>query len=103
MPITPIEVVTMAPKSQEASVFKHQEVQKTFNDQAIFNSEFKQEIQHNNNQTVKTSKGENKEYRYDAKEKGNNSYMGKKQKKKQKENESDKKGNIQSGSIDIRI
>jgi len=103
MPITPIEIAAIAPKSQEASHYKQHESQRPINEQAQISSKFNNEIHHNNLQTVKTNKSDNKEYRYDAKEKGNNSYAGSNQKKKQKEKEEAAKDNFRSGSIDIKI
>lgn len=103
MPITPIEVATMAPKSQEASIYKHQENQKPLNEQMVINNQFNNEVKHNSQQTVKTLKGDNNEYRYDAKEKGNSSYSGSKQNKKKKKQEEVKKDSYRPGSIDIRI
>ncbi len=103
MPITPIEIATMAPKSQEVTHYKHQESQKPLNEQIVIGQQFNNHIKHDSQQTVQTIKSENKEYRYDAKEKGNNSYSGKKQDKKKKEKEAAPKDNFRSGSIDIKI
>lgn len=103
MPITPIEVATMAPKSQEVSNYKHQENQKPMNDQILIHSKLNEEVKHNSQQTVKSTKSENKEYRYDAKEKGNNSYTGSNSKKKKKEEPEPEKKNMKASSIDIRI
>lgn len=103
MSITPIDMVTMAPKSQEVSQHKQQEVQKPFQEQLQASSQFKSEIRHNSQQAVKTSKGDNPAYRYDAKEKGNNSYQDSKQKKKQKEKETESGSRKKTNSIDIRI
>ncbi|QHQ62101.1 hypothetical protein Ana3638_15995 [Anaerocolumna sedimenticola] len=104
MPITPIEIAAMAPKSQEASLYKHQESQKPLNEQIVIGQQFNNHIKQNNQQTVGTIKSENKEYRYDAKEKGNNSYSGSKQNKKKNNNKgAAPKDNFRSGSIDIKI
>ncbi len=106
MPITPIEVAAMVPKSQDASIHRQQQTQKPINEQIQIHQHINAEIKHNNQQTVKTQKGDNPEYRYDAKEKGNNDYPGSKHNKSKKEkNEKDKKLNKSQipGSIDIRI
>lgn len=104
MPITPIEIATMAPKSQEVSNYKHQESQKPMNDQILIHNKLNQEALHDSQQAVKTAKGDNREYRYDAKEKGNNGYAGSNSKKKKKEEESkEKPQKMRAGSIDIRI
>lgn len=105
MAITPIEVATMAPKSQVIAPVHQHNVQKPVHDQLQFSQQFNQEIKQNSKQTVKTIKSENNEYRYDAKEKGNNSdnykYSGKK--KKAKEQEKGKASSPHKGGIDIRI
>ncbi|MDF2800486.1 MAG: hypothetical protein K0S61_389 [Anaerocolumna sp.] len=105
MPITPIEVAAMVPKSQDASLHRQQQTQKPINEQIQIHQHINTEIKHNNQQTVKTQKSDNKEYRYDAKEKGNNSYSGSKGKKGKKDSDG-KDSNPQPplpGSIDIRI
>ncbi|MFV0342290.1 MAG: hypothetical protein ACK5JH_05265 [Anaerocolumna sp.] len=105
MPITRIEVAAMAPKSQDASLYRQQQIQKPVNEQIQIHQHINSEIKHNNQQTVKMQKSENNEYRYDAKEKGNNSHSGKKgKKKKDSEKESKSKSELPYlGSIDIRI
>ncbi len=105
MPITPIEVAAMVPKSQDASYHRQQQTQKPINEQIQIHQHINTEIKHNNQQAVKTQKSDNKEYRYDAKEKGNNNYSGSKGKKNKKEQEQ-KGSKIKPplpGSIDIRI
>lgn len=108
MAISPVEMISMAPKSQEASFMKQSEVHKPNVEQQVMTAKMNQEIKHNSTQAVPTKKSNNPEYRYDAKEKGNNSYQGKEQKKKDsKKNEMDKDKKNNSGSsfgrIDIRI
>jgi len=105
MPIRPIDIVTMAPKSQEVSTYKQQEVQKPMNEQMHLHNQFNNEIRHNQQQTTKTVKAENTEYRYDAKEKGSNSYSGSgyNQKKKKEKDETAIKDHFHTGSIDIKI
>ncbi len=107
MTITPIEIATMAPKSQEASVFKHHESQRPMNEQAQISTQIHNQIQHNQQKAVKTGKSENEDYRYDAKEKGNNSYSAMNQKKKQGDKGNGKNkastDTVRPGSIDIKI
>jgi uncharacterized protein YwqG len=105
MPIKPIDIITMPPKSQEVSVYKQHEVQKPMNEQMHLNNQFNNEIRHNGQQATKTIKSENREYRYDAKEKGNNSYNGSGYhgQKKKKEEEAASKDHFHTGSIDIKI
>lgn len=104
MPITPIEVAAMVPKSQDASYHRQQQTQKPVNEQIQIHQHINNEIKHNNQQAVKLQKGDNKEYRYDAKEKGNSSYSGSQKKKGKKDkNGEDPKKSMLPGSIDIRI
>lgn len=105
MAIPPIEVLAMAPKSQEVTPYKVAQHDKPMHDQSHIGSQLQQEVRHNSQQAVKMSKSENNQYRYDAKEKGNNSFQ-KNQKKKSKEqqNQDKKKQNeIKLSNFDIRI
>lgn len=103
MPITPIEVITMAPKSQEASHFKQNEVQKTFAEHTQLAASYSKETKHNSQQTIKATKSENNEYRYDAKEKGNGSYSEQEKENKKKKQETDKDKEIRLSNFDIKI
>lgn len=104
MPITPIEVAAMVPKSQDASYHKQQQTQKPVNEQIQIHQHINTEIKHNNQQAVKLQKGDNTEYLYDAKEKGNASYSGSQKKKGKKDkNGKDPRQSMLPGSIDIRI
>lgn len=104
MPITPIEVAAMVPKSQDASYHRQQQTQKPINEQIQIHQHINAEIKHNNQQAVKLQKGDNTEYRYDGKEKGKASYSGSQKKKGKKDkDEKDPKQSMLPGSIDIRI
>lgn len=107
MSITPIEMISIPTKSQEASLVKSIEHQKPTNEQLTFGAKFQQEIKHQSEKTVATTKGDNPEYRYDAKEKGNHSFnqQQKKQNKKDKKEKDciSKDGYEQHRGIDIRI
>lgn len=101
MPISRLDIISMAPKSQEVTQYKQGEVSKTFAEQVQIQAGFKKEIEHNNRQSVKSTKSENKQQRFDAKEKGSNSYeyqRGKKQK-----NEVEDKTEIKLSKFDIKI
>lgn len=103
MPITPIEVLSMANKTQEAAFVKHAEIQKPVTEQEAIASNFKSQLQQNSEKTVAPSKSENPEYRYDAKDKGNNTFYNQQQKKdkqKKKEHKQEKPTHV---GIDIRI
>lgn len=106
MPITQLDMISMAPKSQEASQIKHTETVRTAHEQAQISTDFKKEVKHNSMQTTKATKSEIAEYRYDAKEKGNNTYSYPyQQQKKKKKQDGDKKENtpIKLSNFDIKI
>lgn len=88
MPITRMDVVTMAPKSQEVTTYKVAQHERPMNEQMQLGTQLSKELKHNSMQPVKATRSDNPEYRYDAKEKGNNSYQGKKKNQKKKRNTS---------------
>lgn len=107
MPITPIEIAAMGPKSQAVTQIKHPDIQKPITEQVQLSQQFNKDIHHDSMQTVKTFKSENNENRYDAKEKGNGSSYNsdKKNGKGNKDNRPStiKENNSRPGSIDIKI
>ena len=82
--ITPIEMYSMVPKSQEASMIHSTANAKHAAQQQEGMQEIAQQARQNTQQTVQTTAAEYAEYRYDAKEKGNGTYSrdGKNKKKK---------------------
>ncbi|BCN31504.1 hypothetical protein [Anaeromicropila herbilytica] len=105
MPITQLDMISMAPRSQEASQYKHIETTKLAAEQNQISTQFNQEIKHNSQQTTKTNKTENNEYRYDAKEKGNSTYYNQNDNKKKKKSETKKEEDkqIKLSNFDIKI
>ncbi len=99
MPVGPIEVI----RAQEATQIRHMDAQRAQHAQEMINKNFQTMVEHEHNKPVETTKPENTEYRYDAKEKGNNQYTGSDSKKKEKENKKDPKDTPKSGGIDILI
>ncbi len=104
MALRPIDMMVMPNRSQEASQQHSAANAKHTHAQNSMNAQFSTEVRHNSEQTVKMTKSENNEYRYDAKEKGNSSYQGSKNKKKKKEDESSEKAKrIKISNFDMRI
>lgn len=104
MSINPIDIVTIAPKSQETSQMQSANQHKVQHMQEAQEVKFQKEVEHNTKQTVKTIKGENNEYRYDAKEKGNGTYeKKKKEQKKKQESSKEEKEKMKLSSFDITI
>ncbi|NLP34610.1 MAG: hypothetical protein GX359_05360 [Clostridiales bacterium] len=102
MPIRPVEII----QSQGASQFKHIESQRTIHQQVHNSNNFQNLIKQESAKTKESTKSENNEYRYDAKEKGNNQYYGSGNRKKKNKNGSKqekKSPSKRSGGIDILI
>lgn len=101
MPIRPVEVV----RTQEASQLKHMDIQRTQHAQVQQGKDFQNLIKQEQYKPTQATKSENKEYRYDAKEKGNNSYNGSGGKKREKGQEEKKEAKepIKRGNFDILI
>jgi hypothetical protein len=101
MPIRPIEIM----KSQEASQIKHMDSQRAQHAQEQLSKNFQNMINQEHTKTIQTTKSDNLEYRYDAKEKGNNEFEGSSGKKKNKEQEDKKESKEppKSGGFDILI
>lgn len=108
MSIRPIDIITIAPKSQEAANQQLGEQHRMQQNQSNMENSFQQHIKQSTEQVVQYTPSENPPYRYDAKEKGNGSYQESKNKKKKKEKEI-KKDNLKKsketigGSFDIKI
>ena len=107
MPITPIDLATVAPKSQETFIAKQPEVHKPLTDHTNASVQTEQKVQKQSDTVIMLRKGENPEYRYDARDGSGNpaSYSGgqkqrKEQNSKAKKTEYEKK--LGQG-IDIRI
>lgn len=101
MPISRIDMISIAPKSQEVTQHRQGEISKSFAEHVQIQAGFNKEITHNSQQTVKSTKSENKEKRFDAKEKGSNSYEG--QGTKRQKQESKEETEIKLSSFDIKI
>jgi hypothetical protein len=87
MNISPVEIISMPNKSQEASHLRAVDQQRPVNEQMALNSKFHDAIMRQSEQTVAATKTDNPEFRYDAKEKGNNPYYFQTKKKKIKKDE----------------
>lgn len=105
MSIKPIVMSGAISRVQDMSTIKQNEDNKGLVDQKNFQTQFSKEIDHHVKQVNTTDKSENKEYRYDAKEKGNgNFYDGQKKKREQEKKEEKDKVRVKNqGGFDIRI
>lgn len=106
MPIRPIDMITVAPRSQEASNQQIHEQHRAETAQSNVAQQFGKHVREGSEVVIQTSKGEQTEYRYDAKEKGNGSYHANKHKREKKgkeEKEQNKTEEIKLSNFDIRI
>ncbi len=102
MSITPIETVSIAPKSQMVSQNTQSVNHRVSNEQMQINQGVQQQVKNNNQKTAKTEKEEYRQNKFDAKEKGKNEYRqnGGQQDKKKSE---DKAPPIKLSNFDIKI
>ncbi|SFR95982.1 hypothetical protein [Anaeromicropila populeti] len=104
MPIKPIDIYTMPPKSQEASQLQQGSMTRAATMNQQMNTHYQNETKHNLQKTVKAEQKENKNFRFDAKEKGSNEYKENyKKKKKAKEKEKSVVPKNSGGNFDITI
>lgn len=105
MPIRPIDMITVAPRSQEAANQQINEHHRTESAQSNVAQQFGKHVKDSAEVVIQTSKGEQTEYRYDAKEKGNGSFHGGNQKRNAKKEEAEKKKTeeIKLSNFDIKI
>lgn len=103
MPIRPIDILLMPPKSQEASTQNVAAINKTVANNLAQESIYQQEIKHNMQQPVKLEKSRDNEFRYKDKKDGHGSNSSG-QKQHTKDNKDEKRESSTSkGHIDIRI
>ncbi len=108
MAITPIEMYTMIPKSQEAANVRHGEQVRENAQQAGTMQQLTQKSDADSMRTVAATQTENPDYRYDAKEGGNGQYSGNQGRKKEEKEEQEPQKKIVNmsdhpGGIDFRI
>jgi len=104
MPITRLDMISIAPKSQEAGIMKHNELQHPVNQQNTIAQNVQEQARHNENQTVRSNKTENEEQKYDARDGGKGAYGGSSQKKKEQEKKEEEQRKIMRGStFDITV
>ena len=106
MPIMPIDLATVAPKSQETFISKQPEVQKPFTDHNNAIVQTEQKVQKQSDSVMMAQKGDNPEYRYDAKDGSGNSASYSSNDKKREKHREEQKTELEKKfgqGIDIRI
>lgn len=91
MSITPYETLAVAPKSQEASIFRTSQMQKENAQQAQIAGSVQQQAEQKMTRTEKMNQKDETPFKYDAKEKGNNAYSRQQQEKERKKKEEQEK------------
>ena len=90
MAITPYEALAMIPKSQEASMFRTNQMQKESAQQSQIAGNIQQQTEQKLNRTEKMDQKDETPFKYDAKEKGNNAYARQQEEKRKKKEEQEK-------------
>lgn len=101
MTFNPLDVM----RTQEATQLKHIEAQRFQHAQEQISKNFQTMVEREQIKPKETTKSDNPEYRYDAKEKGKNQYNGSGSNKKGKKEEEKKasKPASKSGGFDVLI
>lgn len=106
MPIRPIDMISIAPRSQEASQQQLSDQNRLAHAHDNMAQQFGKQIKENSESVIQSSKGEKMEYRYDAKEKGNGNRgkakSGNKRNKQKQDNEK-KESQLEHCNFDIKI
>ena len=104
MPIQMIDHYLVAPRSQEASQVRQQDMAKVPQEQGFLQVQSDRQLRQQAERTGQLSETENKEERYDAREKGKNSYEKQRQKRRKKDEKEPKDHAGQgNGRFDIKI
>lgn len=90
MAITPYEALAMIPKSQEASMFRTNQMQKESALQSQIAGNIQQQTEQKLKRTEKMDQKDETPFKYDAKEKGNNAYARQQEEKRKKKEEQEK-------------
>lgn len=105
--IRPVEMQMILPQTNNVSTQQHNANQHAVLQSAQGSAELAKEVRQQSEAVISKDDTDLMEYRYDAKEKGNNSYEGSRQKKKKRQEEDSKEGGGQTGgtwvNFDIRI
>lgn len=105
MPITRLDMISMAPKTQEAGAYKQQEVQHPTNQQQQIAGTVQQQARMQETQTVRSNKTENEEQKYDAKDRGKGAYGGSsgRKSKEEEKKEEEQRMRMRGSTFDITV
>ncbi len=105
MPITRLDMISMARKTQEAGAYKQQEVQHPTNQQQNIVGTVQQQARMQETQTVRSNKTENEEQKYDAKDRGKGAYGGSsgRKSKEEEKKEEEQRMRMRGSTFDITV
>lgn len=98
----PVEMNGIVNRTQDYAQLKHNEEQKPTTDQANFQTQFNKQVERSSETVVKQRNSEWKDEKFDAKEKGKNTYFSNRRKKEKKEEDGDVKKR-ERVSFDMKI
>lgn len=98
----PVEMNGIVNRTQDYAQLKQNENQKPVADQVNFQTQFNKQIEHSSETVVKQRNSEWKDEKFDAKEKGKNSYFSNRKKKEKKE-EDGRAAKKEHVSFDVKI
>ncbi len=102
MSVTPLEMVSMVPKTQLASQNTQSVQHRASNEQMQIHQGVQQQVKNNSQKTVKSEKQEYRQNKFDAKDKGKNEYYQSGRRNGTKEDE-EKAPPIKLSNFDIKI
>ncbi len=104
--IRPVEMQMLIPNSQTVSNVQHNENQRPVQQNMLTAEQVAKEVKHNSDSIIQKDTVNIRDYRYDAKEKGNGEYHGdggKKRDKKQEDKNNDKKSDKEPVRVNFDI
>lgn len=102
MPVSSIEMVSMVPKTQMAAQNAQSPHHRVNNEQMQLNQGMQQQVRNNSQKTAKMEKQEHRQEKFDAKDKGKNTYHYSGQKRDKKDIQ-EKETPIKLGSFDVKV
>lgn len=102
MPVSPIEMISMVPKTQMASQNTQSANYRVSNEQMQLNQGMQQQVRNNSQKTTKAEKQEHRQEKFDAKDKGKNEYHHSGQKKYNKKSQETEEP-IKLSNFDIKV
>lgn len=106
MAISMVEMNGAVQRTQDYATLKHNENNKTINDQTNFQTQFSKQVQEKSTQVKRGDDAQNQNQRQDAKEKGKNQYFGDGGKRRQTGNNNSGDGKVirkNSSGFDMKI